>query len=43
MIDGHISHIEKDYKEFEIQNNKQTVVDIFISESCKNDHTNIIC
>ena len=34
-IDGHISYIEKDYDEFKLQYNKQTVEDIFIQRAVK--------
>ena len=32
-IDGHISHIEKDYNEFKLQYNKQNVEDILIQKA----------
>ena len=34
-IDGHISYLEKDYNEFKIQNNKQSVEEILIQRSVK--------
>ena len=34
-IDGHISYIEKDYKEFKLQYNKQSVEDILIQRAVK--------
>ena len=34
-INGHISYIEKDYNEFKLQYNKQSVEDILIQKSIK--------
>ena len=34
-IDGHISYLEKDYNEFKIQYNKQSVEDILIQRAVK--------
>ena len=34
-IDGHLSKLEKDYKEFKLQNNKQNVEDILIQRAVK--------
>ena len=34
-IDGHISYIEKDYSEFKLEYNKQSVEDIFIQRAVK--------
>ena len=34
-IDGHISYIEKNYKEFKLQYNKQNVEDILIQRAVK--------
>ena len=34
-IDGHIAYIEKDYNEFKLQNNKQSVEDILIQRAVK--------
>ena len=34
-IDGHISYIEKDYNEFKLQYNKQSVEDIFLRRAVK--------
>ena len=34
-IDGHISYIEKDYNEFKLQYNKQSVEDILIQRAVK--------
>ena len=34
-IDGHISYIEKDYNEFKLQYNKQSVEDILIQKAVK--------
>ena len=34
-IDGNISYLEKDYNEFKLQNNKQSVEDILIQRAVK--------
>ena len=34
-MDGHISHIEKDYNEFKLQHNKQNIEDILIQRAVK--------
>ena len=34
-IDGHLSNLEKDYNEFKLQYNKQTVEDILIQRAVK--------
>ena len=34
-IDGHISYIEKDYNEFKLQYNKQSVEEVFIQSAVK--------
>ena len=34
-IDGHLSELEKDYNEFKLQNNKQSVEDILVQRAVK--------
>ena len=41
-INGHLSKLEEDYNEVELQNNKQSVEDILIQRAVKNKNTNII-
>ena len=41
-IDGHISYIEKDYIEFKLQYNKQSVEDILIQRPVKKNDTNTL-
>ena len=41
-INGHLSLLEKDYNEFKLQYNKQSVEDFFNSKNCENDNTNIV-
>ena len=39
-INGQLSLFEKDYNEFKLQYNKQSVEEILIQTSCENDYSN---
>ena len=41
-IDSHLSKLEKDYKEFKLQYNKQSVEEILIQRAVKNNNTNTL-
>ena len=41
-IDGHLSKIEKDFNEFKLQYNKQSVEKLFSSKSCENNYSNTL-